>query len=164
MPAMTRSARMRAMALLTVSSMRCRGTSTPSASRVNQATCRPASAPSGPGLGGRPRASGRRSCRCCVADHHVLPAPDSFQGLRGTAWVRGRDGGQGLAPGVEGLTGGDGGGPPGGSPAWSSPGQRVPRPAVAESADFIGSCGHPDLDPVSSSRPSRSGLPADRFS
>ena len=112
------------MALVTVSSARWRRTSTPRASRVNQATCSPVSTACWP------RASRR----------NVLPVPDGpqttrfsrrcdpFQGAQ-RLLGRGRDRGRLGLPGVEGLAGGERRPRPGGWRARSGPGRRPPRRA-----------------------------------
>ena len=104
------------MALVTVSSARWRRTRTPRSSRVNQATCSPASTACWP------RASSR----------NVLPVPAgphttrfsrrcTHSRVRSACWV-----GAGIedsvgVPGVEGLAGGEPGRGPGGWPARTGP-------------------------------------------
>ena len=113
----TRSARRtRAMALVTVSSARCRRSRTPRSSRVNQATLRPCSTACWPeGLEQERLAGPRRP-----AHDQVLPPADPLQGAQ-RLLGRGRDRGRLRAPGVEGLAGRE----PGGGAAG---GQRGPFP------------------------------------
>ena len=126
----TRSARrIRAIALVTVSSARWRRTRTPRSSRVNQATLQP-------GVDGV-LAEGFEQERLAgpgrAADDQVLPAVDPFQGAQ-RRLGRGRDRGRGLVPGVEGLAGRE----PGRGPAG---GQRGAVPA----GDLLGEQGPEDL-------------------